>query len=857
MNSINREIPATPVINAVPRVEDQPLVSIICFCKDRAVTIRRSIESVLSQSYRNIEFVVQDGASTDGTVEILQSYQDPRIRLISEPDSGPGEAFWRVLNRCEGKIIGTCLSDEELLPDAVAEAVERFHQNPHVGAITGDGYITDLDGKITGDFIAGEFNIVDYLLGRYCPLWPASFFRKQALLDVGLKSHTWTIECLEFEIWCRLGTQHVVKYFPGRVAKYGVHSTQLSNTAKYFTEHFDHRAKVIRELFSERGFFGADEIKLNGCLYNQIYLLYAHVKAYELKDAADHLAKRLNQIKEKIPISRRVDYMEHFNFVSGTSSVFDSLSPIDRIQFFRNVNQIWCQVALSFSARVRRAIPPGIKRGGRRLLALAVFMLFDTRQFIRYVSKYLKLIAKGESFNRPSTPEFSPKVYSDVAERYYARGQIAQALQLWQRAEVLKDPIIDGMACQAMLMLPHVSSFDLAAMQKNWASRHAIPLTVSVPLKTGPYHGERPIRIGYLSTFFDSYVFRSQLGQVLRERNRAKFKVFGYSTEPVSHDTRKLFDDFKVTGIISDKEFIEVVRQDQIDICIELTGFSPLNRFSAMASRCAPIQVSYLNHTGTSGVENVDYILADDICVPKHEEAFFTERVFRLPGCFFCFNYDWDGVPPVSVPPFEKNGFVTFGTFASGGKLNDCVIAMWAKILHGLPESRLILGNHQLSSICNREYMAARFQRQGIDPQRLKLFSGMDRHACIRLYDEIDVSLDTWPYCGGNSVAEALWQGVPVVTLKGNRFSSRYGASLVTAAGCPELVAMTDQEYVNLAIELGNARDRLRHYRVHLRHMAVESGLSDPKKFAVRLDAAYESMIAPMQVRKDATLVST
>jgi protein O-GlcNAc transferase len=106
-------------------------------------------------------------------------------------------------------------------------------------------------------------------------------------------------------------------------------------------------------------------------------------------------------------------------------------------------------------------------------------------------------------------------------------------------------------------------------------------------------------------------------------------------------------------------------------------------------------------------------------------------------------------------------------------------------------------------------------------------------------------------------VAEALWQGGPVVTLKGNRFSSRYGASLVTAAGCPELVAMTDQEYVNLAIELGNARDRLRHYRVHLRHMAVESGLSDPKKFAVRLDAAYESMIAPMQVRKDATLVST
>jgi len=200
---------------------------------------------------------------------------------------------------------------------------------------------------------------------------------------------------------------------------------------------------------------------------------------------------------------------------------------------------------------------------------------------------------------------------------------------------------------------------------------------------------------------------------------------------------------------------------------------------------------------------------------------------------------------------------VTFGTFASGGKLNDYVIGMWAKILHGLPDSRLILGNHQLSSICNREYMAARFQRQGIDPRRLKLFSGMDRHTCLRLYGEIDVGLDTWPYCGGNSVAEAIWQGVPVVTLKGDRFSSRYGASLVTAAGCPELVAITDQQYVNLAIELGNARDRLRHYRIHLRHMAAESGLSDAKGFAERLDAAYESMVATILVHKDATLAST
>src|SRR5258707_11832339 len=127
------------------RIMGEPLVSIICFCKNRAPTIRRCIESVLGQTYRNIEFVVQDGASTDGTVEILRSYDDLRIKLVSEKDSGPAEAFWKVLQRCQGDIIGICLSDEELLPDALARAVGHFRAAPHLSALTCDGLITNLE----------------------------------------------------------------------------------------------------------------------------------------------------------------------------------------------------------------------------------------------------------------------------------------------------------------------------------------------------------------------------------------------------------------------------------------------------------------------------------------------------------------------------------------------------------------------------------------------------------------------------------------------------------------------------------------------------------------------------------------
>ena len=845
------EIPLKKQLERVPpdaeRIAGQPLVSIMSFCKNRAGSIKRSIESVLTQSYKNIEFVVQDGASTDGTLEILRSYNDPRIKIVSEIDSGPAEAFWKVLNRCQGDIIATCLSDEELLPGAIERAVEFFRTEPQLGAITCDGFITDANGTLTGEFNAGEFNIVDYLFGSYCPLWAGSFFRREALLEIGLKTHKWTIECLEFEIWCRMGTQHRVKYIPVRMAKYGVHATQLSNTQQFFHEHFDNRAALIRRMFSNDGFFGKNEVFLGGCLYNQLYLLYNHVRAYKLQDQMKLLAQRMRDLVSGIDLTDRIRSMEYFNFAAD--SVGAETGAIGGIDVFQKVSQLWNSIALALPATFRQRIPRRVKRTLRLLLTIAVFVAYNLRNSPRYAwGALVKMSRKSKTSDDLFTPEFSPRVYHEVAQLYYARGQIDEALQLWRRAAALEDPLVDGLACQAMLMQPDATSADLAAIQKRWADKHARPQTNLTPLNAANYDGRRPISVGYGCAFFDSDTFRSQLGEVLKRRDKEKYRVIGYSPSPVPSDIEDMFDDFKVTGLISDEKFINMVRTDKIDIFVELTGFSPFNRFSAMASRCAPIQISYLNHSGTCGVPNVDFVLADDICVPIEDDALFTEQVYRLPGCFFCFNYEWEKDPHVSTPAFEKNGFITFGTFASGGKINDDVIALWAKILRRVPNSKLMLGNHSLSSSCNREYMAARFQRHGIDAQRLLLLSGADRNSVLSRYADMDISLDTWPYCGGNSVAEPIWHGVPVVSLKGERFSSRYGASLVTAAGCPELVATSGEEYVAIAIRLAQSPDRLRRYRENLRRMAVEYGLSDARRFARKLEATYESMLSHMHV---------
>jgi len=819
------------------RLLGEPLVSIFCFCKDRASTIKRCIDSVLNQSYKNIEFVIQDGASTDGTLDIIRSYSDQRIKLVSEKDSGPAQGFWKAINRCSGDIIGSCLTDEELLPDAVATAVAHFRSQPWLSAITFDGFVTNSGGDVIDEFNAGDFNLVDYLFGRYCPLWVASFFRREALLEVGLGKPGWTLGCLEFEIWCRLASQQEIKHYPIRVAHYGVSSSQLSNKPEAFWEHFESRAQVIRKMFSADGFFGENATLLRGCLYNQLYLLYNHVRAYKLKTHAELLAKRLCEIIDSMSLLEQVRHLEYFPTVGVNST-----GRFSSFRFFAVVDRLWLKIALQIPAKTRRRIPRRVKDTVRAIFAAALLAPVNARSFLSFVvSAIRRRISASVGRGELPRPSISPKLYHEVAQLHYARGQVAQALELWWAARKLNSATIDGLACQARLMLHSSSNEALLTAQQDWAKRHTRPVT-RVPELYRRSNDTGRIRVGYYCSFLDSDTIRYQLVPFLRYRDRSQFEVFGYSSTPVSPDIGGAFDHLRVTGAMSDEAFVRAVRADKIDIFVELTGFSPQNRFAAMAKRCAPVQVSYLNHTGTSGVANVDYVLADATGVLPQEDRFYTERVYRLPGSFFCFDYSGSDLPPVALPPSVRNGYATFCCFGSGGKLNRYLIEIWSRILRRLPGSVLYIRNNQTSHPDNRRFLQDQFAWHGVPAECLRIVGGTDRYNILKCYEEADISLDTWPYCGGNTIAEAIWQGVPVVTMKGNRFSSRYGASLVMAAGCPELVAATPDEYVRIAVDLANNPGRLASYRENLRSMAKKHGLSDPQKFARNLETAYLEM---------------
>lgn len=817
--------------------DTQPLISVICFCKDRAAFIRRSVESVLTQSYRNLEFVVQDGASTDGTREILEEYarHDPRVKVVSEPDSGPAEAYWKVMNRCTGDYIATCLSDEELVPGALEKCVQWFANEPDLGAITCDGYVTDADGRIVDNFKAGDFDFVRYMFDTYCPFWPGSFFRRQALLDIGLKRPGWNIGSLEFEFWCRLATDHRVKYIPEPISKYAIHPGQLSNTPVNFNEHVENRLAMIVKLFSDRGFFGADEVGRILAMINHLLQFENHARAHHIPEEEAKFAAQIDVLRRKL---RTIDSRY------GSKSVF-----------LTTQDQQTARYASYILKRIRRLIPNPIHRrispkARSRVFRKLTSVLLAVRHMPSYSIWRLQFWVGRTPADRlpyigPPLPSYV-RFYPWFALLYDARGQTDEALAMWRRADVLNDSEVSALACQAMLKLPSATYESIAEFQQTWASRYANPQPAKLPVRFRTNDGTRPIRVGYHCSFMDSDTMRYIMRNAIKAHDRTKFEIYGYAATEVPDDIRSAFDKVTNTGYRDDGKFTDLVRRDGIDVFVELSGFSPGHRFGAMAMRCAPVQVSYLNHHGTSRVANVDYILSDAICTPSGSGAqqTFTEKIYNLPNCLLCYDYTDEPSPPVGEPPVLKRGLVTFGCFGSGGKINLELIRVWAELLRRVPNSKLMLQNGQLTSLDNRRYMADRFARFGIDADRLILCPGTDRLGLLKSYNDVDISLDTWPYCGGNTVAESLWQGVPVVTLLGSRFSSRYGASLVTAAGCADCVADDWDEYFHIAASLASDPQRLVGLRQNLRSMCVTHGLADSKRFARELEQAYCDMLS-------------
>lgn len=286
-----------------------------------------------------------------------------------------------------------------------------------------------------------------------------------------------------------------------------------------------------------------------------------------------------------------------------------------------------------------------------------------------------------------------------------------------------------------------------------------------------------------------------------------------------------------------------MIRDDGIDILVDLAGHTAHNRLHVFAQKPAPVQVSWIGFPATTGLDTIDWRLTDGVADPSGmTEHYHSERLWRLPYSFLCFA-PYKDAPDVAEPPFRRNGFISFGCFNNGSKIRDPVIALWARVLKEVPGSQIIVKNRALSDPLFRKEMRDRFRLAGGDPAALSLRSFEASHTGhLGVYADVDIALDTFPYNGTTTTCESFWMGVPVVTLAGTSHVSRVGASLLTQVGLTDLIAETPDRYVSVLAKLAQQRDRLAQLRATLRPRMSTSPLCDAGLFTRTLEEAFRGM---------------
>ena len=376
-----------------------------------------------------------------------------------------------------------------------------------------------------------------------------------------------------------------------------------------------------------------------------------------------------------------------------------------------------------------------------------------------------------------------------------------------------------------------------------WADRHAEPLTAAAAPHAIDRQPERRLRIGYVSSHFREHAVSFFSEPMIAAHDHEHFEIFCYADESTSDAVTERFrqaaDQWRAVTRLSDEATAEQIRKDKIDILVDLAGHIGGNKLLVFARKPAPIQVTYLGYQNTTGMSAMDYRLTDAHADPPGTtDRYYTEKLVRLPRSFFC--YSPPAAPPVNPLPARSAGCVTFGSFNHVQKITPEAIEVWAKILAAVPNSRL----HVLA------YSGGQFERHvrrimteaGIDPGRVDVLDKRPRYEYLRLFHQIDLALDTFPFNGHTTVCDALWMGVPSIMLEGGSYASRFGGSVPLNVGLEELIAHDCQEYLEIAAKLAANLDRLEEIRATSRASMENSPLMDAAGFTRNLEQAFRQM---------------
>jgi predicted O-linked N-acetylglucosamine transferase (SPINDLY family) len=361
-----------------------------------------------------------------------------------------------------------------------------------------------------------------------------------------------------------------------------------------------------------------------------------------------------------------------------------------------------------------------------------------------------------------------------------------------------------------------------------------------------PHHHRfgNKIRVGYISGDFRSHSVAFFLEPVLRNHNRDEYDIFCYDmVSSPDETTRRMMGlgwEWRPVYGLSDRTVADQILSDGIDILVDLSGHTQGNRLGVFALRPAPVQVTWLGYPNTTGLKQINFRLTDEWADPPGQnDHLYSESLVRLPQSFICY------APPASAPQESplSTGPIIYCCFNNHAKISDTILRLWAKILHAVPGSNLLLKNGSMGNA----YIASDFRKQfsafGIDPLRLILENyTMSREEHLQRYGSCHIALDTFPYNGTTTTCEALWMGMPVITLAGTTHASRVGASILINSGLHELIAHTADHYVEVAVTLALDTERLLKYRRTLREQLSCSSLTDAVRFTHDLETVYRKL---------------
>ena len=439
----------------------------------------------------------------------------------------------------------------------------------------------------------------------------------------------------------------------------------------------------------------------------------------------------------------------------------------------------------------------------------------------------------------------SVEAHYNLGNAFNKIGLLGEAIASYRRAIQLRP---DNTASHSNLVLtlhyhPDCDAKSIYDEARRWNQLHAEPLKKFIQPHLNSRDPDRRLRIGYMSPDLCDRVIGNSLLPLLRQHDHRQVEVFCYAhvvqPDVRTEQLRGSTDVWRDIVGVSDSQAVDLIRQDRIDILVDLALHTRDNRLAIFAYKPAPVQVTYLGYCGTTGLDAINYRLSDPYLDPPDSDlSCYSEQTIWLPKTYWCYGV-FRPTPDPSPPPAAQAGYITFGCLNNSAKVSPAALDLWAQILQGNPRSRLLVHLHPGAYL---DAVRERFARKGIASDRLEFLRRRPWPEYVRTYGRIDIALDPLPWGGGITTCDALWMGVPVVTLAGRTAVGRGGVSILTNIGLPELIAQDPQQYLQIATELAGDISRLSELRRTLRGRLERSPLMDAPRFARNIEAAYRQM---------------